>query len=138
MKERFKNCRQHWKSENRFFSSRGSKNGFVCNARSNKIHFMTRQNKNPFFVPIVAKNRVRHVKNIFCPPYIESQPCWYRFACGKLIFPYARQHQLYESRLARVLKYVPHLIRTIFFVRYIPKVSQVGVVLRGENCFYAH
>ena len=43
-----------------------------------------------------------------------------------------------ELRLARALKYVPHVIRTIFFFRCIPKVSRVSVVLRAESWFSAH
>ena len=42
----------------------------------------------------------------------------------------------HELRFARALKYVPHMIQTIYFVRYIPKVSRVGVVLRaGKSTF---
>ena len=37
--------------------------------------------------------------------------------------------------LARALKYVLDVIRTIFFVRCIPKISRVGVVLRAESWF---
>ena len=43
-----------------------------------------------------------------------------------------------KSRLARALKYVPHVTWKIFFVRCIPKICRVGVVLRAESWFYAH
>ena len=38
-----------------FFSTRESKNGFVCPTRRNKIHFKNRQQKNPFFYPPVRR-----------------------------------------------------------------------------------
>ena len=40
-----------------------------------------------------------------------------------------------ESRLARAVKYAPHVIRTIFFVRCIAKISRVSVVLYAESWF---
>ena len=43
-----------------------------------------------------------------------------------------------ESRHARALKYVPHVIGTIFFVRCIPKVSRASAVLRAESWFSTH
>ena len=43
-----------------------------------------------------------------------------------------------ESRLTLALKYVPHVIGTIFFVRCIPKVSRVGVVYHAKSWFSAH
>ena len=36
-----------------------------------------------------------------------------------------------------ILKYVFHVIRTIFFVRYIPGLSRFSVVLRAESWFSA-
>ena len=42
----------------------------------------------------------------------------FRFKCGKAYFNAG------ELRLALALKYVPHVIRTIFFIHCIPKVSQ--------------
>ena len=41
-------------------------------------------------------------------------------------------------RFALALKYIPHVIRTIFFVRCISKVSRVYVVLHAESVFSTH
>ena len=51
---------------------------------------------------------------------------------------YINSLRYFNSRAVRALKYIPHLIRTIFFVRCIPKVSRVGLVLRVEIRFSAH
>ena len=48
----------------------------------------------------------------------------FRIKCGKACI---------NTRAIRAVKYVPHVIRTIFFVRCIPKVSRVGVVFRAES-----
>ena len=37
--------------------------------------------------------------------------------------------------ISSALKYVPHVIRTIFFVRCILKVSRIGIVLRAGSLF---
>ena len=52
----------------------------------------------------------------------------FHIKCGKAYFN-ARD----PSWLAHAVKYVPHVIRTIFFVRCIPIVDGIGVVLRAES-----
>ena len=70
-------------------------------------------------------------------------PCTY--SCTRTLFLWkivyfvssAEKRILTQERdsLARALRYVPHVIRTIFFVRCIPKVRWVGVILRVESWF---
>ena len=42
----------------------------------------------------------------------------------------------YDTKRSSHLKYVPYVIRTIFFVRCIQKVSRVGVVMRAGSLFF--
>ena len=45
----------------------------------------------------------------------------------------AERRTLSQDFNARALKYIPNVIRTIFFVRCIATVSRVGLVLRAES-----
>ena len=58
----------------------------------------------------------------------------------KWVLNWHSQERVYfvsSAESAHALKYVSHVIQMIFFVRCIPKVIQVGVILRVESWFSA-
>ena len=96
----------------------------------------------------------RKIAGINIPAYLSVRECtfsmWLRichfetfFGAELRTFRTMLQNSIFRinspcpsSRLALALKYVPHVIRAIFFVRCIPKVNLLGVFLRAESLFF--
>ena len=71
---------------------------------------------------------------IYCP--IRTRNSIFRIKCGKAYSNGRAGHESFvsprsSSRIVSAVRYVPHVIRTIFFVPCIPIVCRVGVIFSG-------